>query len=362
VNVSSRRPWAAVFGIADVVAGTVAEARRQRRVSLLVCIVLCFILFAGCEHGPERAESSGRKQITIDVSPSLGSAALYIAHEKGYFKDEGLEAALQTHASGRLSLQAVLAGEADFAAVAETPIASAAVDGKAFAVVATISEIERAMLIVSSKDRGISQAVDLKGKRIGVAPGTTGDFFLHIYLTTSYVNPKEVRIVDLPSEEVVNALLTGKVDAVSTWSPQTIELQDKLGGNAAVLDEPGLYSLTWNLVVRTDFTRSDPDAIVRVLRAVVRANRFIAEQPDEARAVTARNIGADVAAVEREWADCKSLAVLTQSLILQLEDQARWMLKRDSVGKEVPNFLDFIHTKGLKTVAPDAVQIVERQE
>jgi len=327
-----------------------------------MCFVLCLILFAGCGSGSERAGSSGRKQITIAVSPLLGSAAIYIAHEKGYFKDEGLDAALQIHPSGQLSLCAVLSGKADFAAVAETPIAYAAVGGKPFAVVATISQIERGTLIVARKDRGISKTSDLKGKRIGVAPGTTGDFFLHIYLATSYINSKEIRRVDLPSEAVVSALLAGDVDAVSTWAPQTTALEDKLGGNAVVLDEPGLYVLTWNLVVAKDLTRDDPDAIVRALRAIVRANRFIAEQPVEARAVTARNMGSPVAAVEREWADSKPMAVLNQSLILQLEDEARWILERSATGQEVPNFLDFIDAKGLKTVVPDAVQIVERRE
>jgi NitT/TauT family transport system substrate-binding protein len=324
--------------------------------------VFCIILFAGCGRDPGGAGSRDRKKITIDVSPLLGSAALYIAHEKGYFQEEGLEATLQIHASGQLSLQAVLAGEADFAAVAETPIAYAAVGGRPLAVVATISRIERATLIVARKDRGISQAADLKGKKIGVVPGTAGDFFLHIYLTTSYIDPKEVRIVSLPPDEVVNALLAGAVDAVSTWSPQTIALQDQLGGNAVILDEPGLYTLTWNLVVARDFTRRDPDAIVRVLRAIVRANRFIARQPEEARAVTARNLGADLAAVEREWANCKPTAVLDQDLILDLEDQARWILKKEAVGKEVPNFLEFIDTRGLRTVAPDAVRMVEGRE
>lgn len=338
------------------------EAPRRRIVPLLLCVVLCTILFAGCGRGSQGA-ADGLKKITFNVSPLLGSAAIYVAHEKGYFEDEGLDVALERYASGQSSLQAVLSGNGEFSAVAETPIAYAAVRGKALAVVATIAKIERASLIVARKDRSISQAADLKGKKIGAVPGTTADFFLHVYLTTSYIDPKEVHLVDLRSEAIVPALLAGDVDAVSTWSPLTIALQDKLGDNAVILDEPGLYALTWNLVVTRDLLRLDPDAIVRVLRAIIRANRFITEQPDEARAVTARNIGADIAAVARQWADTKPTAVLDQDLILDLEDQARWILKREAVvGQQIPNFLDFIDTSALRTVAPDAVRIVERQK
>jgi len=336
--------------------------RKGSRLPLLFGTLFAIALLAGCQSGPERSASSARKQVTIAVSPLLGSTAIYVADEKGYFRQEGLDATLQRHASGQMSLQAVLSGKADFAAVAETPIAYAAVEGKPLAVVATIAEIDRAALIVARKDRGISQGVDLKGKKVGVAPGTSGDFFLHIYLMTSYIDPKQVSTVNLPSEQIVNALLSGKVDAVSTWSPLTMALQEKLGGNAVLLDEPGLYTLTWNLVVTRDLARRDPDSIVRVLRAIVRANRFIAERPGEAQAITARNIGTEVADVAKEWADCKPTASLDQSLILDLEDQARWIVKREAVGIEVPNFLDFIDTTGLRVVVPDAVQIVERRE
>lgn len=345
-----------------VVRGEGTDVSMRSRLPLLGFMVLALALFAGCQSRSERDGSSAPKHVTIAVSPLLGSAAIYVAHEKGYFKDEGLDVGLQIHPSGQSSLQAVFSGEAEFAPVAETPIAYAAVERKPLEIIATLAEIDRGVLIVARKDRGISQAVDLKGKKIGVAPGTAGDFFLHIYLTTSYIDPKEVSIVNLPPEEVVSALLAGDVDAVSTWSPQTIALQNKLGSNAVVLDYPGLYTMTWSLVVTRDLARRDADAIVRVLRALVRANRFMADQPDEAQAITARNIRADVAAVEKEWADTKPTVSLDQGLILDLEDQARWIVKREATGKEVPNFLDFIDTKGLTTVAPDAVQIVERRE
>jgi len=49
---------------------------------------------------------------------------------------------------------------------------------------------------------------------------------------------------------------------------------------------------------------------------------------------------------------------LDQSLILNLEDQARWMLKREagSAGR-IPNFMDSIYAEGLKAADPAAVKI-----
>jgi len=61
---------------------------------------------------------------------------------------------------------------------------------------------------------------------------------------------------------------------------------------------------------------------------------------------------------EREWQDYSFAAVLNQSLILNLEDQARWMVRGEAGSARLgPNFLDFIYTDGLQVVQPDAVRI-----
>lgn len=327
--------------------------------SLVISVSVFLLVFqTGCSRKEEQKSRVRLEKITVTVTAWPGSASVFIAHEKGFFRDEGLDAALLTNKSGHLGLADVLSGKADFATLGETPIARAAVAGKPVSVVATISEIDRAILIIARKDRGILKPYDLRGKKIGVTIGTTGDFFLHIYLTTSHVNPKDVRIIDIAPDKMVEALLSGEVDAVSTWSPYTLTLQNKLGDDGLVLDEPGLYSMTWNIAVKKELTVNNPDVIVRFLRAIIRANRFITEHPAEARAIIAKNIGMETSAIEKEWDNYHPRAVLDQSLILTLEDQVRWMIKRDS-GKAgfVPNFIDFIYTGGLRAVQPEAVSI-----
>jgi ABC-type nitrate/sulfonate/bicarbonate transport system substrate-binding protein len=326
-------------------------------------IVAAFVLtgMVGCSRKEQQDASKQHEKITLAVTPWPGSAPFYIAHEKGYFRDEGLDVTLHSYISGQLGLAAVLSGKADFATAGETPIARAALDGKPIAVLATVCEIHRAILIIARKDRGISTADDLRGKNIGLAAGTTAEFFLHIYLTTSYIDPKDVRIVNIAPEKVVDALLNGEVDAVSTWAPYTTVLRDKLGTNALVLDEPGIYTMTWNIAATQDFVKNNSQRIRKFLRAILRANRFITEQPAETRVITSKNIGTDRPLFGREWKDYKFTVVLAQSLILNLEDQARWMIEREAgSGQRPPNFMDFIYTDGLKAVLPEAVRIAGR--
>lgn len=327
-----------------------------RAVAGLLLILPASLQVAGCDRLPARtAEGEGRK-IALAVTPWPGSAAVYIAQEKGYFREEGLEAILRSYPSGHQGLEAVLSGKADFATVGDTPIARAAIDGRQFSVIATISEVERGVLIVARKDRGIMTSDDLRGKKIGRVAGTTADFFLDIYLKTSYLHPRDVRIVDLDPGDVVQALLEGEVDAVSTWPPHTTTLKDR--GDVAVLHEPGLYNMTWNLIAAKDLARRDPDAIRRFLRAVLRANRLIVDRPAEARSITAANCGMDIGTVEREWGNFDFVTHLDETLLLTLEDEARWMIgKQAGRGNKTPNFADHVDTKGLMAVDPQSVRL-----
>lgn len=50
---------------------------------------------------------------------------------------------------------------------------------------------------------------------------------------------------------------------------------------------------------------------------------------------------------------------LDQSLILAMEDEARWMIKNNLTNeKNVPNFLDYIYEDGLKAVKPEAENVI----
>lgn len=327
---------------------------------IITLLVVVFVLagIMGCSGKPEQGALNQEGKTNIAVTPWPASASLYIAQEKGYFRDEGLDVILNPYISGHLGLDAVLSGKEDLATSGDTPIARSILDGKPVAVVATVSKIDRAILIIARKDRGISASGDLRGRKIGVVRGTTADFYLQIYLTTSYIDPKNVQIVDLAAEHVIDALLNGEVDAVSTWAPHTLVLRDQLGSNAVIFSDPSIYKMTWNIVVTQEFARSNPERIKKLLRALIRANRFIKERPDESRAISAKYIGTDSPLYEREWQDYSFSVTLDDSLILNLEEQARWMARKEGISaQKPPNVVDFNYTEGLKAVQPESVRI-----
>jgi NitT/TauT family transport system substrate-binding protein len=323
---------------------------------LIVCTVVLTGLL-GCDSWKDREERREYKKITVAVSPWTGSTALYVALEKDLFREQGLGVTLQHFASGLVALSAALEGKADLATVADTPIARCAIDGKPVAVVATIDEVKYVNRIIARKDHGISSPKDLIGKTVGVPRGTNAEFFLHVFLTTSFIDPADIHIINIEPHAAVDALLKEEVDAVCIWGLYSMIIREKLGDNGIDFSDSNL-SMSWNIAGSKTWIENNPGRVIKFLRAIVKATTFIHEHPGEALAITSGHIGAESPFMEKEWPDNDFQVELDQSLILNLEDQARWMIKKDGGDESPPDFLNIMYVDGLKAVLPEEVRIV----
>lgn len=297
-------------------------------------------------------------KVVLALYKSPRTATLLIAEDKGYFKDEGLDVAIDTYDTGQQALEALLAGKADIATVADTPVAQAALDGKQLWIIASYSRVERAVSIVGRRDRGIATFSDLKGKAVGTTPGTIADYFLQSYLINAGVDPKSVEAVNLTPSQYVDSVVSGNVDAVAAAAPQRGMLIEKLGANAVVLDNQSVLPTSMVAAATPALVEADPDVIQRFLRAIIRADQFIQDNPEEAESISADSIGADAVYYQSDWPDYSFEVVLDESLVMSLEEQARWTFASADTTKAMPNILDFIYADGLKAARPEAVTIV----
>lgn len=317
-------------------------------------------LLAACRCGEPRIPAAPQEKTVIAAEPSPFSAPLYVALRMGFFAAEGLDAVLRPAASAPEALDALLSGRAEFAAAAEAPLARAAVEGKPLAVVATVARSYRALRIVARRSRGIGAPGDLRGKRIGFGRGGPGEFFLYGFLVGARVRPAEIDWVELEPDQAAAALLTVQVDAVSAAPPFTLLLEDALGKEAVVLKDPDLAQVSASVVVARGTAQRSPERIRRFLKAVIRASQFTREHPADARAACAKDVGVDAGRLEREWSGYSFAVQLDQGLVLNLEDQARWILERRGAAAAAPNFLDFIDAQFLGAVDPQAMRIAGR--
>jgi len=330
---------------------------KMKRAISIVIVVMTVATATGCVQ--EQKYTGPVEKVTIAEAGQPIGALLYIAFENGYFTNEGLDITLKPHTSGRDSLNSVLEGKADLATTAETPIVHTLLAGETCYTIATIGTSETNMAVVARKDKGILIPSDLKGKKVGTTSRTNAAFFLDTILILNGISPDDVEIVDLQPEETFDALVGGKVDAVSVWNPHLIRLQKELGDKVVSFYGDGIYIWTWSIVAREDFIAEKPETILKIVRALVKAEEFTRENPDEAQNIIANYLKIDRASLSELWGIFNFKTVLDQFLLVAFEDQARWAIKNNlTEATEVPNYLDYIYYDALEEVDPEAVTII----
>jgi len=108
------------------------------------------------------------KKVTFGSSTTHKNAAILVAENKGYFKEEGIDLEIRKFASGKASFLAMLRGEGvDILAVADTPIVLESFDREDFYIVAGMytSYDDK---VLARKDKGINSVADLRGKKVGL--------------------------------------------------------------------------------------------------------------------------------------------------------------------------------------------------
>ena len=101
------------------------------------------------------------------------------------------------------------------------------------------------------------------------------------------------------------------------------------------------------------------EAIERFLKALVEAERFVKQYPDQAKDIITERLDVEEDYVASVWPKNDFTTSLPQSLILAMDDEARWSIANNLTDKKVvPNYLDYIYWDGLEALKPKAVNII----
>ena len=287
------------------------------------------------------------------------STLIHVAVAKGYFAEQGLEVELAMFSYGKAALQLVLENKADFATVAETPIMFSVLKGDKIFVIAHIESSSSNNAVVARKEAGISVLGDLKGKRIGFTPGTTSDFFLDSLLATQGITRQDIQPIALNPEEMLQAVVTAKVDAVSIWNYPLTLIKEQLGAGWGVFYDRQIYTETFNIAVQQAFVQKNPETVKRFLRALIKAEEFVANNPQETQSILSAATKIDLRLIRAVWNNFNYRVVLDKALVIALEDETRWAMKNKMTDQTVmPDYTRYIHTESLKAVKPEAVHSI----
>jgi ABC-type nitrate/sulfonate/bicarbonate transport system substrate-binding protein len=169
-------------------------------------------------------------------------AVTFVAEALGSWKKVGVDLSVLDFPTGRESMQALLAGSADFSASTDTPFIFAALSGLKPLVLVNYSRYTRDMKIVVRNDGNIDpkQPASLKGKKIATRVGTSGQYMLAKYLEMAGLGIKDVTVVDMSPNDMNVATVRGDVDGFSWTSQAAIVAERQAPGKVAVMTQEGL--------------------------------------------------------------------------------------------------------------------------
>jgi ABC-type nitrate/sulfonate/bicarbonate transport system substrate-binding protein len=300
------------------------------------------------------------ESITVGYSPFEATALFWIAEDRRFFSQNSLNPIPHKFDTGADALDGMLKGEVNIViGTSEFPLVGRAFRKEKMRIIGNADKAEFINL-VGRKDRGIEKVSDLKGKRVGTTFGTVAHFHLARFLHLHRLDMQDITLVDVRTpEEWVNAVADGDIDAIATAQPYANSAKDRLGPNAIFWLAQSGQPLHGLIIASDEWITKHPEPAERFLRSLAQAEQYVVDHRAEAKRIVQNRLNLDSAYIETVWAQNQFSLSLDQALIATMEDEARWMIKNGlTAEKEVPDFLEYVYTKGLEAVKPGAVNII----
>jgi NitT/TauT family transport system substrate-binding protein len=325
----------------------------KKKWPLAVIAILGVLLLMG-----RPAKEALAEPLRLGVVPTLDCALVYLADTQGFFKKQGLDPVIKVYEAGPLAVNDLVAGNVDIATAAEIVFVLQSFRHPDIRMPAAIGAGSTVEFIVR-KDRGIARPQDLKGKRIAVVRGSSGEFFLYNYLLFNRVPTGSIQVVYMTPSEMVNAVADGKIDAALSWPPFTTRMEKQLGAKGARWPAQSGQDYYFVLLGKRDFLKKQPKTIERFLAALSDAEGFVVKYPSRAQVLLRERLGIDSTSFLETWSRTRFQVQLTQDLLVLMEREAKWAIRNKLVEKkEMPNYLDFFYFEALEKVKPEAANIV----
>jgi NitT/TauT family transport system substrate-binding protein len=240
---------------------------------LTVCLVVVLI----CIGTSSWAAQSGSEKVVFSIpSRSIAAVDLYIAKERGFFREEGLDVDI-VQIRGNVAIAAALSGQVQATNGIGTVIRAL-----------ERSDVPLKILTVSLKRNlfwlvarpGITSISQLKGKILGT---TTFGGSQHTAATRLIrkggVDPdKDLTVVvggDVPAQ--LQSLISGAIDVAALSPPTVILARDKFHMNILGSAMEDVANLQNGTAVTEKLLRDNRVLLKRILRARAKANRYFWE-------------------------------------------------------------------------------------
>lgn len=325
----------------------------QRIFVVAAALLLAFAL-AACTPAaapaaaPAADAPEGTVTVRIGTQPWIGYGPWWIAQEQGLFAKHGIDAQLIDFVQDTEVNAAFAAGEMDVANLASHTAIKLFANGVDLRVVLLEDASLEADAIIAGA--GVADVAALKGQTVAYEEGATSDLLLNYALQQNGMTLADIETAPMPAADAGSALIAKQVAAAVTYEPyiSAAQAQDptvQVIYTAAA--DPGLISDV--LAARAGFAAENPAAMQALLQVWDEAVAFLAENPDEGRAIIA-------AAVE---SDPQELATAFDGVQFYTLEQNRTGMADGSTLAVLQDVLGVAQAIGLVEEAPDLATVLD---
>jgi len=327
-------------------------------------IIASIALLYGCSSNdpPERELTP----VTVAVTSFIGEAASFVADEKGFFNDHGLDVTLRINDAGSESVRDLFSGDVQIAHIAETPILYSLLDSAYIAgtkqgelrIIANMIFANKIQKVVARRDAGIETPLDIIGKRVGLAGGTQSEYHLDSFLLENQVLISQIDTIHMSVEEQVEAMKNGEIDVAVLWEPQASHIENVLGNNAIELPTRLTYSTLWLATVLDTFAAEQPETIMNYLKALQQAQIYIREHPEWTINLLAERTSVSKEVVADVVSQIDYELNLSERMLYLLKEQQNWMAGKGQTSQLQISVYDLIDFQFMEEVSPEGVTLI----
>jgi NitT/TauT family transport system substrate-binding protein len=256
----------------------------MRRVASLFAMIAAGLFLSGAAAQPAGAET-----VSIAHSTWVGYGPLYIARDKGFFKENGVDVDLIVMEDPKQRFPALMADQIQMiASTVDTALLYMKTPDD-FKYLVAIDDSKGGDGIVANKD--VKDVADLKGKSVAVSEGSVSEFYLNVLLQRAGLKESDLNIVNMTASDAGTAFVSKQVDAAVTWEPWLSRGKATDHGHLLVDSSttPGL--ITDAIIVKTSWLADHKKEAAAVVKSWNEAVAYYRAHPDESIDIMAKGVG-----------------------------------------------------------------------
>lgn len=261
-------------------------------VFFLITLIFAISMFGCANNSNEGTTSSSDKQkitLVLDYTPNTNHLGLYVAKEKGYFADEGLEVEIVSPPEdGADSL--VASGQAQFGISFQDWMATYAGSSTPLPVTAIAAILQHnTSSLLSLKSSNISSPKDLAGKTYASMDNATELAILNNLVESDGGNFSSVKTVSNSASNEVQGLSTNLFNCVWSYDNWGVLACKRAGLDISTIRIASLNSTfdyyTPVIIGSNDFMSNNPDITRKFLTAVKKGYEYSVANPEDAASI-----------------------------------------------------------------------------